>query len=376
MSSVKQKQRAERRAAKAARREKAKAMRSRETAQANASSSLALQVRQLTAAPFHACLVQEGMFERGNGVVAVVKKTAGGRYALAMFLADVFCLGVKDVVFHVLDFDEYEDFLESTGSAATLRSADPAYARKLLRDLVVWSRSIGFEPHKDYADAERIFGGVLADACNESFAFGQDGKPLYIPGPHDSPGKIRKQMEHLRRRLGEGGFDCLIPTDDPADDEDEFDEDLAVPELDGPAFYDPLEAPEAGEWLALDEDEQLASVMAYHEAEGLADEISATHSVCHVAVETQCALGDETPVRRTIERLMQEGLDRHEAVHAVGTLLTGRLYDALQAGTVNDDAANDSFFAEVERLTAESWRKSFEQPRDAAEQPSSVPTRH
>src|SRR5271166_136666 len=98
----------------------------------------------------------------------------------------------------------------------------------------------------------------------------------------------------------------------------------------------------------------------------LAEKISSIHSVIHVAVETQCALGDETPVRRTIARLVQEGLDRHEAVHAIGAVLTGRFYEAV-TGTVSGKAARDSLFAEIERLTAEAWRKDFERPSEAAE---------
>jgi hypothetical protein len=42
--------------------------------------------------------------------------------------------------------------------------------------------------------------------------------------------------------------------------------------------------------------------------------------VFHVIVENQAAQGLETPVRRTLARLQAEGLSRHDAVHAVGSI--------------------------------------------------------
>jgi hypothetical protein len=38
-------------------------------------------------------------------------------------------------------------------------------------------------------------------------------------------------------------------------------------------------------------------------------------------VEAQIALGDETPASRIAQRLIGEGLDRHDAIHAIGMVL-------------------------------------------------------
>jgi hypothetical protein len=50
---------------------------------------------------------------------------------------------------------------------------DPSYARKLLRDAAAWAAAThGIAPHRDFAVAERLFGGVSADACDVPFRFG------------------------------------------------------------------------------------------------------------------------------------------------------------------------------------------------------------
>jgi hypothetical protein len=76
-----------------------------------------------------------------------------------------------------------------------------------------------------------------------------------------------------------------------------------------------------------------------------------------MVVENQIAEGDALPVRRTLERLMSEGLDRHDAVHAIGTVLIGHMNDLMKAGHVEGDP-NLPYFAELERLTAAGWRQS------------------
>jgi hypothetical protein len=54
-------------------------------------------------------------------------------------------------------------------------------------------------------------------------------------------------------------------------------------------------------------------------------------------VETQIALGDETPARRTAQRLMDAGLDRHEAIHAIGWVLIEFMSDLMETPEFGTD---------------------------------------
>jgi len=53
------------------------------------------------------------------------------------------------------------------------------------------------------------------------------------------------------------------------------------------------------------------------------------HGVAHVIVENQVAAGDSTVVPVTLARLMREGLDRHDAIHAIGSVLMGIVFDVI-----------------------------------------------
>jgi hypothetical protein len=124
--------------------------------------------------------------------------------------------------------------------------------------------------------------------------------------------------------------------------------------------YDPHAAPDPNEWLALDEDDRLDLVRRYHEDAGIRLPRVDLHSIAHVVVENQIALGDELPVERTLCRLMAEGLDRHDAVHAIGSVLTGVIYD-ISRDTLTDADPNPAYFAELEQLTAADWLGSAEE---------------
>ena len=145
---------------------------------------------------------------------------------------------------------------------------------------------------------------------------------------------------------------------------------MAIPEIVGQAGnselmarrrpmrrYDPLKAPDPDEWLALDEQERIELARDYHRREGVRLPNATMHATVHAIVENQIALADETPVRRIAQRLMDEGLDRHEAIHAIGLVLIEFIHDLMSATQSGIDP-KVPYFAALERLTAEDWRRS------------------
>jgi len=122
--------------------------------------------------------------------------------------------------------------------------------------------------------------------------------------------------------------------------------------------YDPLNPPDPQEWLALDEMTRIILVLEYHTKSGEESERDHVHAVVHTVVENQVALGDDYPVKSAIERRMGEGLDRHDAIHAVGSVLAKYLWEV---GTGRNKSPNfsDDYFEEVSRLTAQKWRDEY-----------------
>jgi hypothetical protein len=108
--------------------------------------------------------------------------------------------------------------------------------------------------------------------------------------------------------------------------------------------YDPLEEPDPEEWLSLDEGERLLLVEDYHRRARVCLPNIKVHAAMHVVVETQIALGDEIPVPRMALRLLDEGLDRHEAIHAIASVLAGHMFDLTRTPQRDSDAALSGLF--------------------------------
>jgi hypothetical protein len=69
--------------------------------------------------------------------------------------------------------------------------------------------------------------------------------------------------------------------------------------------YNPLEAPDPEQWLALDEKKRIDLVRDYHRRARIRLPNEKAHATFHAIVEAQIALGDETPVRRTAHGMMR-----------------------------------------------------------------------
>ncbi len=123
-------------------------------------------------------------------------------------------------------------------------------------------------------------------------------------------------------------------------------------------IYDPLDAPDPDEWLALDEAERLMLVIEHHRQTEVELPSEEGHAATHVVVENQAAMGDEVPTQATLERLMREGLDRHDAVHAVGSVLVNHVQEILSRADEGPDP-NTRYFDELQRLTAAKWLKDY-----------------
>lgn len=126
--------------------------------------------------------------------------------------------------------------------------------------------------------------------------------------------------------------------------------------------YDPDHAPDPDEWNAMDDGEREYLIEKYHRSAKIRLPNARLHAVIHTLVENQIALGDEIPVKETVGRLMSEGLDRHDALRAVGYVLGNHMFDILKHKRPRPQSL---YFEELRELTAEQWRSLADEDDDA-----------
>ncbi len=117
--------------------------------------------------------------------------------------------------------------------------------------------------------------------------------------------------------------------------------------------YDANVAPNPRDWLSLSEDERIESVMQSHD-EMETESQTRMHAVMHVVVEGQIAMETEM-VPQTVDKLVRQGLERHEAIHAIAAILTEDTFDALQGDAKTFDMKK--YRRRLDKLTAKRWLK-------------------
>jgi len=149
----------------------------------------------------------------GLAAVLVARRHRYDKVSVCGYLADVYCLGVKDAL-----GPEIMDEFGPRGLSGFRRSFFSGYhgdpleapielAREVVFGSIVYARGLGFEPHPDFAAAETHLGPWSGPS---RIAFGKQGNPFYISGPNDDP---RTVIRTLERTVGTGSFDSLLIAD-------------------------------------------------------------------------------------------------------------------------------------------------------------------
>jgi hypothetical protein len=121
-------------------------------------------------------------------------------------------------------------------------------------------------------------------------------------------------------------------------------------------FYDPDKAPNPGEWLAIDEHERIRLAQNYHTAARINERNPKAHAVFHATVENQIAQG-YGPSVRAVERLQREGLTRHEAIHAIASVVAEISYQSIHTeGDTSGAEMQRTLNAKIESLSAATWK--------------------
>jgi hypothetical protein len=143
-----------------------------------------------------------------DGLVAVLvaRKHRHGKVSVCGYLADVYCLGVKNALGpEIMDDLGLRGFVRNffSGYHGDPLEAPIELAREVVSGSVEYARELGFDPHPDFAAAEGHLGPWTGPGI---ITFGKDGKPLYISGPYDDP---RPVIRTLERTVGRGNFEFL-----------------------------------------------------------------------------------------------------------------------------------------------------------------------
>lgn len=118
--------------------------------------------------------------------------------------------------------------------------------------------------------------------------------------------------------------------------------------------YDPDVSPDPRAWLAVDEHERMDLIREYHHRRKIRLPNVEAHAATHVIVENQLAEGLPAAVN-ALSRLLAGGLKRHDAIHAIGSVLMDHLWNLSNKPKPSGDP-HKPYFDALDAFTVESWR--------------------
>lgn len=211
------------------RKDKTRAQKQRKTRFVASAVSIIRKARDF---PLRNCWITSEWDTSGNGIASVVvtREQPNGLITWGAYLVDLFCLGVKDATANAnfLESEIRDLLLSGMMVGGEAEEIAPELAHQIIYQAIDYAAQFGFKPHRDFKLARYVLEPRGAFEETHPITFGRNGKPLFIPGPHDN---VEAILARLNENPGPGNYDYLINIspfdewDDLADfDEDEYDD--------------------------------------------------------------------------------------------------------------------------------------------------------
>lgn len=164
------------------------------------------------------CYISEGMKDCGEGHVIVTRRHTGGRISIALYLVDIFCLGVKNSLYRLrLEEDELEEMLNNIPS---LHECSYDEAHNWVYGAIAWAEEAGIEPDKSFAITKYMLEEDTDNVPLIEYDFGYNGKHFLMANNNL---EASRYLPLMKKNLGEGNYTFTIKTDYDNDIDDDSD---------------------------------------------------------------------------------------------------------------------------------------------------------
>jgi hypothetical protein len=162
------------------------------------------------------CLVSNSWESDGIANVVIARKHTNGNVTFAVYLVDLYCLGVKDTmyIFNIGEY-EYREKLKPFNEMSTFTEIDYNLAHNIIFAAIEFAGDFGFNPHKTFTSVTQY---MLEEDTDEidiiDIVCGLDGKPAYFKGADDSQATVNRILKQLEQTAGKGNYDFVIEPED------------------------------------------------------------------------------------------------------------------------------------------------------------------
>jgi hypothetical protein len=177
------------------------------------------KARQL---PIDKCYINEGWDECGECTIIVCRKHSNNNLTFGIYLVDIFCLGLKDSLYHFnISAVEFDDLMNTLSEQGDFLEIEYPLAHNIIYGAIEFASDYEFNPHKSFQLTQHILEEDTDDIELIEIPFGIDDQPAVVTTDDDPQTHIIKK---LTKTAGEGNFLILNADLSVIDEDCEIDE--------------------------------------------------------------------------------------------------------------------------------------------------------
>ncbi len=178
--------------------------------------------------PIHECWVNRDWEKSGTSSICVSRIHANGNVTFAMYLVDLYCMGVKESLYNFNEsIDVFNKHLLKINENIEMIKIDYVLAHNIIYAAIEYADELGFKPHHSYtAITQYLLEEDTEDVELMDISCGCNGKPMFVKTEFMSNVESHRVIAQLNKSVGEGNYDLIIKTDNNGYDyEQDSDED-------------------------------------------------------------------------------------------------------------------------------------------------------
>ena len=177
--------------------------------------------------PIHGCWVNNDWSDGQLATIVVAREHVSGNITYAVYLVDLFCLGVKNSFFRYNELrSDFDDYLKSSDEHFGIEATSYNQVHNIIYAAIEYAEGYGFKPQKEFTQTTKYMLEEDTDdiPLMEIICGDKDGKPLYFRSEFDSPEYVRQVLAQLEKTAGKGNYNYILNVDEE-ESEEYFDDD-------------------------------------------------------------------------------------------------------------------------------------------------------
>jgi hypothetical protein len=184
--------------------------------------------------PLHECFVNSDWKSAKMATLFVSRRHTNGNFSVGIYLADLFCQGVKDTGWRFnISAPEYESFVETLSEKKSMEKIPYVLAHNIIFAAHEFAGECGIDSHPDFTGTTRF---ILEEDSDEieliDIECGEDGVPVFMNSPGQSQAQALRIIGKLDKTIGAGNYEVRYMNMPDEDFDDDFDEDFDEDEQD------------------------------------------------------------------------------------------------------------------------------------------------